>query len=122
MTGVFFTPTQKVSSIGVQVRHRISSHGFALNVTNEPLDWFRMIVACGLDGVNAESLVGRLEQLEQDHQEISVNNVMKELIESFERGLGREIKEAEKGVFEYQGDEKSKVLEKVWVDGEEVKF
>lgn len=80
-----------------------------------------MIVACGLDGVNAESLVGRLEQLEQDHQEISVNNVMKELIESFEKGLGREIKEAEKGVFEYQGDEKSKVLEKVWVDGEEVK-
>lgn len=57
-TGIFVSPTQKLGSIGVQVRHRLTTHGFALNVTDEPIPWFREVVACGLHGVNAVSLAG----------------------------------------------------------------
>ena len=52
-TGVFLDPNTKIGSIGVQIRHRLTSHGFALNVTREPIAWFDKIIACGLEGVKA---------------------------------------------------------------------
>ena len=55
-TGVFLDSVTKIASIGVQVRHRLTSHGFAMNVSNEPLSWFDQIVACGLDDVKAGSI------------------------------------------------------------------
>lgn len=55
-TGVFLDSTTKLGSIGVQVRHRLTTHGFALNITREPIPWFDKIVACGLEGVNAGSV------------------------------------------------------------------
>jgi lipoate-protein ligase B len=55
-TGVFLDPNTKIASIGVQVRHRLTSHGFAINITNEPLAWFNKVVACGLDDVHAGSV------------------------------------------------------------------
>ncbi|KAG6919570.1 hypothetical protein DXG01_004233 [Tephrocybe rancida] len=55
-TGVFLDPTTKIGSIGVQVRHRLTSHGFSLNITREPIGWFDRIVACGLVGVSAGSV------------------------------------------------------------------
>jgi lipoyl(octanoyl) transferase 2 len=63
-TGVFTNPNTKIGSIGVQVRHRLTSHGFALNVTNEPLPWFSQIVACGLDTVQAGSIESEILQSE----------------------------------------------------------
>ena len=57
-TGVFLDSTTKIGSIGVQVRHRLTSHGFALNITREPVAWFDQIVACGLEGVKAGSVEG----------------------------------------------------------------
>ena len=56
-TGVFLNPNLKIASIGVQVRHRLTSHGFAYNVSQEPLAWFNQIVACGLANVKVGSLV-----------------------------------------------------------------
>ena len=61
-TGVFLSAKEKVASIGVQVRHRLTTHGFAMNVTREPRAWFDEIVACGLADVKAvsvESAAGR---------------------------------------------------------------
>jgi lipoyl(octanoyl) transferase 2 len=55
-TGVFLGEHEKVASIGVQVRHRLTSHGFAMNVTSEPRAWFDEIVACGLEDVKAVSI------------------------------------------------------------------
>jgi len=52
-TGVFLDVTTKIASIGVQVRHRLTTHGFAMNVTREPLAWFDQVVACGLTDVKA---------------------------------------------------------------------
>jgi lipoyl(octanoyl) transferase len=57
-TGVFLGEHEKVASIGVQVRHRLTMHGFAMNVTREPRTWFDEIVACGLADVKAASIEG----------------------------------------------------------------
>jgi lipoyl(octanoyl) transferase len=38
----------KIAACGVHVRRRVAIHGFALNVTDEPLALFRRIVPCGL--------------------------------------------------------------------------
>lgn len=55
-TGLFLSKNIKLGSIGVQVRHRLTSHGIAYNVTREPLSWFNQIVACGLVDVKAGCL------------------------------------------------------------------
>jgi lipoate-protein ligase B len=57
-TGVFVSPTAKLGSIGVQVRHRFTTHGFSINITEEPIPWFRQVVACGLPSVEAVSIAG----------------------------------------------------------------
>ena len=55
-TGLFLSEHGKLGSIGVQVRHRLTTHGFAFNVTREPEAWFNQIVACGLPDVHAVSI------------------------------------------------------------------
>ena len=61
-TGVFLDPNKKIGSIGVQIRHRLTSHGFALNITREPLSWFNQIVSCGLIDVKAVSIESKLQK------------------------------------------------------------
>lgn len=46
----------KLAACGVHVRHGVAIHGFAINVTDEPLALFALIVPCGLAGVRATSL------------------------------------------------------------------
>jgi lipoyl(octanoyl) transferase len=40
----------------MQVRHGLTSHGFAINITKEPIPWFDQVIACGLADVKAESV------------------------------------------------------------------
>ncbi|HEY1832795.1 MAG TPA: lipoyl(octanoyl) transferase LipB, partial [Solirubrobacteraceae bacterium] len=53
-TGVW-VGERKIASIGVHVRHGVSTHGFAVNVENdmEPFSW---VVACGLPDVTMTSI------------------------------------------------------------------
>ncbi|KAH7916500.1 lipoyltransferase [Hygrophoropsis aurantiaca] len=84
-TGVFVDPTTKIASIGVQVRHRLTTHGFAMNATKEPLEWFNRIVACGLADVKAgciESAAGK---------EIDVKDVAYGLVHTFGQVYGRHM-------------------------------
>lgn len=49
---------RKIASIGVHVSRWVTWHGFALNVTEEPMENFRLIVPCGIRGVRMTSLRG----------------------------------------------------------------
>ena len=58
-TGVWTAADRKIASIGVHVARGVTTHGFAINVSNdlEPFDW---VVACGLDGVRMTSVAAEL--------------------------------------------------------------
>lgn len=49
---------KKITAVGVHLRRNISSFGIGLNVTEEPMWFFRQIVACGLEGKEVTSLEG----------------------------------------------------------------
>ena len=60
LTGVWLG-NQKIAAIGVHVRHWITMHGFALNVSTS-LDPYRDIKPCGLESevmISMEKLLGR---------------------------------------------------------------
>lgn len=63
LTGVW-TRGRKIASIGVHVRHWVTSHGFALNVTNDLRD-FDLIVPCGISGVEMTSVAAERRRLTQ---------------------------------------------------------
>jgi len=86
-TGVFLDPVTKIASVGVQIRHRLTSHGFSLNVTKEPAGWFDQVVACGLNDVKAgciEEAVGK---------NVTVEDVVRGIMKVFERIFERELAE-----------------------------
>ncbi|HZF68663.1 MAG TPA: lipoyl(octanoyl) transferase LipB [Gemmatirosa sp.] len=51
-----WVPRRKMASIGVHARDWVTWHGFALNVTREPLPYFDLIVPCGIAGVEMTSV------------------------------------------------------------------
>jgi lipoate-protein ligase B len=53
-TGVW-VEDRKIASIGVHVAHRVSAHGFAVNVAND-VEPFHQVTACGLPGVRMTSV------------------------------------------------------------------
>ncbi len=55
LVGVWTADERKVASIGMRIRHGITSHGFALNVDPD-LRAFDQFTVCGLPGVRMTSL------------------------------------------------------------------
>ena len=55
-SGLAAGKVRKIASLGVHVSRWITWHGFALNVTDEALHNFNLIVPCGIDGVRVTAL------------------------------------------------------------------
>lgn len=81
-TGVW-VEDRKIASIGVRVEKWVTSHGFALNV-NTDLDYFKLIVPCGL----ADKPVTSMEK-ESGHK-LELNQVADKFKENFKRVFGFE--------------------------------
>jgi lipoate-protein ligase B len=61
LTGVW-VGDNKLAALGTRVSKWVTLHGFAINVTSEPLPWFEHIVPCGIAGggvTSLEALIGR---------------------------------------------------------------
>lgn len=81
LTGVW-VGSEKIAAIGVRIARWITSHGFALNV-NTDLDYFRMIVPCGITDKGITSM-SRLFGKEIDLRKIS-STLAHHFSEVFER-------------------------------------
>jgi hypothetical protein len=76
----------QVASIGIHLRHRVTSHGFSLNVTPEPIPWFDLVLACGLADVRATSIARLL-----DSNTTSVSATAHALVPRFSQAFNRDF-------------------------------
>ena len=62
------TNQSKIAAIGVHISRGVTSHGFALNVTSEPLEYFKLIVPCGISSKPVTSIereLGRVVAIDE---------------------------------------------------------
>lgn len=83
LTGVW-VGNDKIGAIGVRIARWITSHGFALNV-NTDLNYFKMIVPCGISDKGVTSL-SRLIGRSMDTREVARTTAL-----NFGRVFGREM-------------------------------
>lgn len=102
-TGVWADEYHKIASIGIQVRHRVSSHGFALNVEQRAMRGFRHIVACGIVGRSMTCVHDRLDPTgpfarynsgKQGDKDESVESVAKDYVRHFGKVFKRTTRQA----------------------------
>jgi len=70
----------KIAAIGIKIRHHISMHGFSLNVNND-LDYYSLIVPCGLKNLGVTSIRNAL------NSDFSLMMVASSIAEEFGRKL-----------------------------------
>ena len=86
MTGAWVGP-EKIGAIGVRVERWVTSHGFAFNVATD-LDYFGLIVPCGLRGEGVTSLSSRLGRA------LDLERVTRDVAEAFGAVFERDLRPA----------------------------
>jgi len=84
MTSVWIG-NEKIAAIGIHVSRWITTHGFALNVTDEPLTNFRGIVPCGITNGGITSIERVLGK------RLGLTALIPALLDHFAEVFGREI-------------------------------
>jgi lipoyl(octanoyl) transferase len=89
MTGVWTTPDPdreqaKIAAIGVHISRAVTSHGFALNV-NTDLDYFKLIVPCGISTKPVTSIQAELAR------EVPLDEVAQSAARNFGRVFNSQI-------------------------------
>lgn len=113
-TGVWADEYHKIASIGIQVRHRISNHGFAVNVEKRAMAGFRHIIACGIVGRNMTCLQDRLDpegpfakynkqpRDGKGDREEGVESVARDYREHFTKVFGRRMRDMAEEEFKFE--------------------
>jgi lipoyl(octanoyl) transferase len=83
LTGVW-VGTRKIGSIGLHVSRGVTTHGLAVNVSNDlqPFEW---VVPCGIEGVSMTSLTRELGA------ERDLDGFAATVVDSYARVFGREV-------------------------------
>lgn len=102
------------------MRHRITSHGFALNIHHTALEGFKNIVACGLPDVQLTCID---EQLEQHGQKLKLSDIqVADLVaDQFASTLERKVQLADT-LLQYEcstANDGTKFISKVIIDHEQ---
>ncbi|KAG0144868.1 hypothetical protein CROQUDRAFT_659413 [Cronartium quercuum f. sp. fusiforme G11] len=86
---------KKIASIGIQVRRRVTSHGFALNVEQACQAGFQHILACGLSNTRSISIESALSELTTEKvtkpAPLRVSDMVRPTVEVFGNLFGREM-------------------------------
>jgi lipoyl(octanoyl) transferase len=85
LTGVW-VGDEKLAAIGVRISRWVTMHGFAFNVSTD-LDYFRLIVPCGIEGRGVTSLAHLLGRT------LATREVAARVAARFGEVFGREMKE-----------------------------
>lgn len=84
-TGAGAGAEKKITAVGVHLRRNISSYGVGFNVTEDPMWFFRQIVACGLEGKETTSLQG------QGVNGVSIGEVADQFVQAFTRRINADF-------------------------------